>query len=455
MLKSVYKTLRLNHNLAGWLSRHLTLRGQVVLAGALCTGILGIDTNQTTCYQIFTLLSAALIISGIASRCQRLRLRASRRAPRFGTVGVPLKYKISVENPTNRPQQSWQISENLHQPYPAWQEFRQLASQVYEIAKGPIHARQIFYPRWFQYVRQQYPASSQPVELPRLLPQRPSEVTLELLPLKRGVLHLKGLTLACPDPLGLANASRALPLPQSVLVLPKRYPIPQIQLPGARRHQSGGMALSSAVGDSQEFRSLRDYRPEDSPRKLHWKSWAKVGKPMVKEEQDEYFVRHALILDTFTGEGTNSLDRNEIFEAAISVAASFACEVKTQESLLDLLFVGLETHCFTTGRGLEATEQMLAILAAVQPCQDAEFKTLIPLILKRVNLLSGCICVFLSWDLARQELLQRLEQLRIPTLALVIQDDALPTEEIAQLETPPNVHFLKLGQIEAGLMQLC
>jgi uncharacterized protein (DUF58 family) len=55
----------------------------------------------------------------------------------------------------------------------------------------------------------------------------------------------------------------------------------------------------------------------------------------VKEFEDEFFVRHALVLDTFTDE-----PHSEILEEAVSVAASFACTVLTQESLLDLLFVG-------------------------------------------------------------------------------------------------------------------
>ena len=89
---------------------------------------------------------------------------------------------------------------------------------------------------------------------------------------------------------------------------------------------------------------------------------AKAGKPIVKEFEDEFFVRHALVLDTFTGD-----PRNELFEEAVSVAASFACAVLNQESLLDLLFVESKAYCFTAGRGLSHTEQILEILAAVQP----------------------------------------------------------------------------------------
>jgi hypothetical protein len=108
-------------------------------------------------------------------------------------------------------------------------------------------------------------------------------------------------------------------LPASVLILPKRYAITPIALPGNRSYQSDGVALASSVGDSEEFRALRDYRPGDSPRKIHWKSWAKVGKPIFKEEQDEFFVRHALILDTFLPIApAKNLNPNLYFVAMVS-----------------------------------------------------------------------------------------------------------------------------------------
>ena len=47
----------------------------------------------------------------------------------------------------------------------------------------------------------------------------------------------------------------------------------------------------------------------------------------MKEYEDEFFVRHALVLDTFT-----ERLQSEEFEEAVSVAASFACTIRTQES---------------------------------------------------------------------------------------------------------------------------
>ena len=96
--------------------------------------------------------------------------------------------------------------------------------------------------------------------------------------------------------------------------------------------------MAAGVGESEEFVALREYRRGDSLRRVHWRSAARRGELIVKEYQDEYFVRHALVLDTFC-----EASRDALFEEAVAVAASFACTVPDQDSLLDLLFVGPKT----------------------------------------------------------------------------------------------------------------
>jgi hypothetical protein len=100
-----------------------------------------------------------------------------------------------------------------------------------------------------------------------------------------------------------------VPLQARVIALPKRYRIPPLALPGARKFQQGGVSLSASIGDSEEFLSLRDYRPGDPLQRLHWKSFARTGKPIVKEYQDEFFERHALVLDTGTHRGEDAAVR--------------------------------------------------------------------------------------------------------------------------------------------------
>jgi uncharacterized protein (DUF58 family) len=186
-------------------------------------------------------------------------------------------------------------------------------------------------------------------------------------------------------------------------------------------------------------------------RHIHWRSWAKTGKPIVKEFEDEFFVRHALVLDTFSDQ-----PHSEAFEDAVSVAASFACTIQTQESLLDLLFVGAEAYCFTSGRGLAHADQMLEILASVRVCSGKPFRTLESLVLNHTGVVSGCICVLLAWDEPRRNFIKKLKTVGVPVLVVVVVPTApaKPFEPGPMHDEPDRFHTLVVGQIEQGLSRL-
>ncbi len=445
----LYFIYRVVHRLGRWILGRFTPGGLLVLAGLAVTSVFGLDTNRTMAYQAFTFLAALLGISLAASLFFRPKFTGRRSLPRFATVGETLSYRILIHNMSRRSRRGLLLRERLTTPIPTFEEF---STAPWKGAKaGGALVRALGFYRWRNLAKSKQAASIKEHPLPDLLPGGEVEVRIDLQPRKRGVLNLTGLTIARPDPLGLFKAVSSIDAPQTVLVLPKRYELPPISLPGLRKLQPGGVSLASSVGDSEEFISVRDYRPGDPLRRIHWKSWAKTGKPIVKEYQEEYFVRHALVLDTFREESGG-----QIFEEAVSVAASFAAKVQTQESLLDLMFVGPEAYCFTSGRGLAHTDKMLEILASVQLCRDKSFNVLFPLVLERVSLLSGCICIFLSWDDERKEFINRLKGYGLPLKVLIITDphfsDTLDPGPMK--DRPDNFHQLAAGRVEEGLMQI-
>jgi hypothetical protein len=222
-------------------------------------------------------------------------------------------------------------------------------------------------------------------------------------------------------------------------------------MPGLLQYQPGGVNLASSVGESEEFVALREYRRGDPLRHIHWKSVSKTGKLIVKEFLNEFFVRHALILDTFLRDSKD----DALFEEAVSVAASFASALNTQESLLDLLFVGPQAFCMTAGRGVGHIGQMLEILAVVQPCATKPFQALEQIVLERAGMISACVCVFLGWDQPRRELVRKLRICGLPVITLVLVMPDQGVEHISHLapEFGP-IHVLVLGKVEQGLAKL-
>jgi len=423
--------------------RRFTLAGRCVAGGLLVAAAVGVDVENNVIYQEFALLLALLMAAFAASRLFRAKFSATRVLPRFGTAGKPLVYRVRLRNLTSQPQTGLTLLETLSDPRPPFEEW--FAFQLAENKR--LRPFQVSERRRHNPFRLADPVE---VPVPPLASRSETEVDVEILPLKRGVLRFIGMTLARPDPLGLFRAFSRMSLPQTALILPKRYWLPPIALPGTMKYQQGGVALAANIGRSEEFVSLRDYRRGDPVRHIHWRSWAKAGRPIVKEFEDEFFVRHALILDTFTDE-----PHSEILEEAVSVAASFVCTVLTQESLLDLLFIGAESYCFTAGRGLAHADQMLEILASVRACGDKPFTALEHLVIAHASVVSGCICVLQKWDDSRRKLVEKLRALRVPVLVFVIVQPGKSDLDAGPLRAERGkFHVLEVGKIEEQLAGL-
>ena len=327
--------------------------GLAVLGAFILAALLAPDTDNNVTYQALPLLLFLLLVAVCWSRLSR------RRSPRpaccrgSGLPAVRSTTTSVVKNLSSKAQNGLALLENLADPRPSFEDFmaleraEQKALRSFRFSDGRPHNP-------FKL------ATVKEAGVPPVAPNQEAEVRVELTPLRRGVLRFTGVTLARPDPLGLLRALTTVPLPQTVLILPRRYPVPAIALPGTAKYQEGGVALAASVGQSDEYVALRDYRHGDPLRHIHWRSWARVGQPVVKEFEDEFFVRHALVLDTFTDSRTARCSRKRCRSRHRSPAPC-----RTQESLLDLLFVGPQSYCFTAGRGVAHVDQMLEILAAV------------------------------------------------------------------------------------------
>lgn len=410
----------------------------VVLVISMC---LGVGQERSMVYQLFSFAFAMACI-GLPWACmRRVKLEAKREMPRFATAGQPLRYGVIVRNMADRlVSRAWLI-ESEPDARPRMDEFC--------VIKEPGEEERNFFDRNFVYFRWQWLMLRNRLFQEKLSDQeiclksgKESRVMLEITPLKRGVIQLQDLRVMLPDPFSLIQKCAKVSAPSSTLiVLPRRYPIPPIQLPGGVPFKISGEANTNALGNSGEFVGLRDYRPEDPMRQIHWKSWARLGRPIVKELEDTHYPRYGLVLDSL------STDRSDVgFEEAISVAASFACAIDTSESLLDLMFVKNEAHRVTVGRGLERAEKLLEVLAGVIPERTGDLKALGRLVLRYRDDLTSCVVILNGWDHLRADLLRMLDQGGLAVVPIII----------GLGEKPDGVpgHWLRAGQIAQDLRAL-
>ncbi len=427
----------------GW-RRRFTPIGKLILGLMLICALIGIDMSSALSYQLFVVSFLLILMAILNSRRLNVEFKVERHLPKYATVAVPLTYQLTLCNLTQDCFERLLVLDILRAPRPDFDYFHEV--QEPKQATNNIFDRFFRYPRWRWMVQQNTLADISLEALPRFAARQCVHVTITLTPKRRGVLQFTGLELFQPDSLGIFCTNQRLDCTQSMVILPKRYRIPRLHFPGRRQHNLGGFSQANSVADAEECVSLREYRPGDSMRRIHWKSWAKTNQPIVKQYQEEYFSRYGLILDTFGDE-----TRQDAFEEAVSLASSFIYSLSSEDSFIDLMFVTNQAYHYTSGRGTGQPVSLLEVLASVTPSDATDFNQLSTTIGSNLGILSGAILIFIDWEKKRQQLLQRLRQHRIPYRVFVIVSAQAPFTDSMLIDE--HVTCLDVGNIQAGLME--
>ncbi len=235
--------------------------------------------------------------------------------------------------------------------------------------------------------------------------------------IERGEHHIDPFVVSRVVPLGLLCGPNLKTPGLRFLVLPKPAKVSQLTLPMNHRHQPGGVALASSTGESTEIGGLRPYRAGDPVRDLHHRAWARLGIPVVREYQQEYFTRVGIIFDT-----DFSAADEETFEAGISLAAGVLSHLARGETLIDLIVMGESLHQLTMGRSLGFLQQGLDLLACVQPGPKLRPENLLGTLTPHLERLSSLVFISLSWDEKRAHIAQELRRNGVGLLVLQVGD---------------------------------
>src|SRR5439155_2910250 len=129
----------------------------------------GIDTNLTMAYQAFALLASILLISILAGFTSKVQIAAARQLPRFGTAGVPLPYRICLQNLNRGTQRSLTLLEAVNDPRPTLAQFLH-TPEPYEKNRNWFD-RACGYYRWTWLLSRNSAAECAHLNVPALLPR--------------------------------------------------------------------------------------------------------------------------------------------------------------------------------------------------------------------------------------------------------------------------------------------
>ena len=175
------------------------------------------------------------------------------------------------------------------------------------------------------------------VDVP-LLRLRPGHDTVETYPVpthRRGLVHIGPLHVTRRDPLGLITLARGYGETIVVRVHPRIHPLRAVPA-GLTRSLDG--RVDKVPQGTIAFDTLREYVPGDELRRVHWRSSAKMGELMVREQLDTVEPTIVLLLDDRA-----AAHRNDSFEDACEAAASIVVAAVREDLPVSLHLVTAAT----------------------------------------------------------------------------------------------------------------
>jgi uncharacterized protein (DUF58 family) len=231
---------------------------------------------------------------------------------------------------------------------------------------------------------------------------------------KRGEYILKPAFVSSSFPFGIFKWNSKNSLFQKILVYPKYEILHSLDLPVNSKFQKEGTSLVSNVGESMEFHACRDFRTGDNAKHIHWPSTARRGQLIVREFQEEFLCRIALIIDTYIPFLSNffTLSPKTSFpelEAALSLTAAIAHHLAYGDYIVDVFAAGTNIYHFKSGRSLAQFDQILDILATIEPNHQHPISELEATVLEEIASIGSAMLIFLNWDKQRKKLVEQLQ----------------------------------------------
>jgi uncharacterized protein (DUF58 family) len=267
------------------------------------------------CLIMASMMLSGLVLSGLSLQ----HLKVARRCPTHTFAGEPVTVTLTVHNPTRLPSAGLLIVEGLRttnrqtKEEPTQESQRFIQPLLDRRTTSDLRESETFATvvAGHDHERTQYP----------------------LLVRQRGLYRFRRMRLSTVFPFGFWRSEREQPAVGGLVVYPRIGEIDAALFKEVEEAMHRLRRFRSSR-EEHEFRGLREYRPGDNPKWIHWRYTARCGQWMVKEYETPQAKRVVVLLDT----NLQRLGAQRLpdFERAISFAATVArelarrgCEVTT------------------------------------------------------------------------------------------------------------------------------
>lgn len=366
----------------------LTPAGRAVLWGGVGATTMLIGGLSTALAYTFALYMAILAGAWVSALRSPIRVSARRRLPPPASAGETWGYDVTVVNLSAGTLTNLLVEE------------RALPAELRPVEEPPVIAR--------------------------LEPGAEATVRLKVRCRRRGVFAFGALQITSAAPSGLVKTGARIRVVDRVIVFPAFKPLEHADVPVGRTHQPGGVPFASQVGESTELHGLRPWREGDRMRDVNWSTYARTGHLVVREYQEEYFARLALVVDIAA---PRAIDEAEV-ERAISLGAAITDALARQDFLIDIFAAGNAVHRFSAGRAVDAMDHVLELLASLDSGSELDTGELLLALEPETPRLSGVFFVLTNWDERRAVLVRAVKELGVEVRVICTNPRATAMAEV-------------------------
>ncbi|MGD0461216.1 MAG: DUF58 domain-containing protein [Tepidisphaeraceae bacterium] len=302
-----------------------SLTGLIYCAMMMFMGLAAINSQANLLFGVFGLMIGILLISALICRLVLAGLRVKRVIPEYVAVGQNATIRYDFFNS----KRFWpSLSVGLAELDGAEAFTQQPQAYMLHVAAG-----------------------------------KSASAPINVVPKRRGLHMLTNFQISTSFPFGFVKRALMGRSDDAILIYPALAAVDPRLLSLCRSAERGGANMKPRRNGADEFYGVKEFRPGENPRWIHWKRSARTGELVSKEMVQISPPRLLILVDTFIESPT--LLEHAAVEKAIAMAASLASGAMDSGMAVGMTAWGGEWINIAPQRGKQHCRDILAALAAL------------------------------------------------------------------------------------------
>jgi uncharacterized protein (DUF58 family) len=261
-----------------------SLTGLIYCAMMMFMGLAAINSQANLLFGVFGLMIGILLISALICRLVLAGLRVERTIPEYVAVGQNATIQYTFINSKR-----------------FWPSLSVGLAEL-DGAEAFTHQPQAY--------------------MLHIAPGRSAVTPINVVPKRRGLHTLTNFQISTSFPFGFVKRALMGRADDAILIYPALGTVSPRLLSMCRSAERGGANMKPRRNGADEFYGVKEFRPGENPRWIHWKRSARTGELVSKEMVQISPPKLLILIDTFVESPT--LAEHTAVEKSIAMAASLA-----------------------------------------------------------------------------------------------------------------------------------